>query len=62
MHFLGGVDAGNYVDESVEVEYGEVGGAGDKGDYDEEGVGGEFVVYAPEGLWRKKRVRLANMF
>lgn len=35
MHFLGGVDAGNYADESVEVEYGEVGGAGDKGDYDE---------------------------
>lgn len=35
MHFLGGVDAGDYVDESVEVKDGEVCGAGDEGDYDE---------------------------
>lgn len=35
MPFFGGVDTGDYVDESVEVEDGEVGGAGDEGDYDE---------------------------
>ena len=48
--FFGGVEARDYIDERVEVEDGEVGGAGDEGDYDEQGLGGEFVVYAPEGL------------
>lgn len=48
--FFSGVEARDHIDERVEVEDGEVGGAGDEGDYDEQGFGGEFVVYAPEGL------------
>lgn len=58
--FFGGVEARDYIDERVEVEDGEVGGAGDEGDYDEQGVGGEFVVYAPEGL--KGWVLVSNVF
>ena len=50
MAFFGGVEARDYIDERVEVEDGEVGGAGDEDDYDEKGVGGECVVYAPQGL------------
>ena len=47
MAFSGGEEAGEDVDEGVEVEDGEVGGAGDEGDYNYKGRGGEFVVYAP---------------
>lgn len=50
--FFGGVKARDYVNERVEVEDGEVGAAGNEGDYDAQRAGGEFVVYAPEGLWR----------
>ena len=32
---FGGVEAGENVDEGVEVEDGEVGGAGDEGNYDD---------------------------
>lgn len=35
MPFFGGAEAGDYADESVEVEDREVGGAGDDDDYDE---------------------------
>lgn len=35
MPFFGGPEAGDFADESVEVEDREVGGAGDDDDYDE---------------------------
>lgn len=40
MPCFGGAEAGDYADESVEVEDREVSGAGEDDDYDEKGVGG----------------------
>lgn len=51
MAFFGSVEVGEDVDEGSEIEDGEISGKGDEGDYDKQGGGGEFVVYAPEGLW-----------
>lgn len=47
MAFFGGVEAGEDGDERGEIEDGEVGRKGDKGDYDQQAGGREFVVHAP---------------
>lgn len=47
MAFFGSVEVGEDGDERGEIEDGEVGSKSDQEDYDQQGGGGEFVVYAP---------------